>query len=167
MLAGACGRRVEDDGVPAESRGFVEAESGGERPHWFVTVYSLPAGAPPSRVRPQQAGGRCETERRLTATQKSRIATFGLACGANEGRIPKLSRRACTCEHGLQSWRGESAGVKKRTRERSPTRNPFSPRFAKLFRFAVPWSVTSGPVVSLTRAANLFPGAAKYVSSRR
>jgi hypothetical protein len=71
LLAGACGRRVEDDGVPAESRGFVEAESGGERPHWFVTVYSLPAGAPPSRVRPQQAGGRCETERRLTATQKS------------------------------------------------------------------------------------------------
>ena len=31
---------------------------------------------------------------------------------------PSLSRRACTCEHGLQSWRRESAGVAKRPRER-------------------------------------------------
>jgi hypothetical protein len=33
---------------------------------------------------------------------------------------PKLSRRTCTCEYGLQSWRGKSAGVVKRPRERSP-----------------------------------------------
>jgi hypothetical protein len=36
---------------------------------------------------------------------------------------PKRSRRACTCEYGLQSCRGQSAGVAKRPRERSPTRN--------------------------------------------
>jgi hypothetical protein len=35
----------------------------------------------------------------------------------------KRSRRRCTCEYGLQSWRGESAGVAKRPRERPPTRN--------------------------------------------
>jgi hypothetical protein len=34
------------------------------------------------------------------------------------GTKPKLSRRACTCEYGLQSCRGESAGVAKRPRER-------------------------------------------------
>jgi hypothetical protein len=33
------------------------------------------------------------------------------------GTNPYLSRRACTCEYGLQSWRGESAGVAKRPRE--------------------------------------------------
>jgi hypothetical protein len=33
------------------------------------------------------------------------------------GTNPYLSRRACTCENGLQSWRGESAGVAKRPRE--------------------------------------------------
>ena len=32
--------------------------------------------------------------------------------------------------YGLQSWLGESAGVAKRPRERSPTRNPFTLRFA-------------------------------------
>jgi hypothetical protein len=37
---------------------------------------------------------------------------------------PKLSRRTCTCEYGLHSCRGKSAGVAKRPRERSPTRNP-------------------------------------------
>jgi hypothetical protein len=34
---------------------------------------------------------------------------------------PKLSRRTCTCEYGLQCCRGESAGVAKPPRERSPT----------------------------------------------
>jgi hypothetical protein len=38
---------------------------------------------------------------------------------------PKQSRRTCTCEYGLQSWRGESARVAKRPRERSLTRNPY------------------------------------------
>jgi hypothetical protein len=33
---------------------------------------------------------------------------------------PKLALRACTCEYGLQSWRGKSAGVAKRPREESP-----------------------------------------------
>ena len=38
---------------------------------------------------------------------------------------PKLSRRTCTCEYVLQSCRGKSAGVARRRRERSPTRNPY------------------------------------------
>ena len=38
---------------------------------------------------------------------------------------PKLSRRTCTCEYGLQSCSGKSAGVAKRPRERSPARNPY------------------------------------------
>jgi hypothetical protein len=37
---------------------------------------------------------------------------------------PERSSRACAFEHGLQSWRGESAGVAKRPK-RSPTRNPY------------------------------------------
>jgi hypothetical protein len=37
---------------------------------------------------------------------------------------PKLVRRTCTCEYGLQSCRGKSAGVAKQPRERSPSRNP-------------------------------------------
>ena len=37
---------------------------------------------------------------------------------------PKLSRCTCSPRHGLQSCRRKSAGVAKRPRERSPTRNP-------------------------------------------
>jgi hypothetical protein len=55
---------------------------------------------------------------------------------------PKLPRRTCSCEYGLQSCRGKSAGSAKRPRERSPTRNPL--RFATLF-------IAVSPVV-LTRA---------------
>jgi hypothetical protein len=44
----------------------------------------------------------------------------------NDGRIPpKLSRRTCSPRYELQPWRGKSAGVAKRPRERSPARNPF------------------------------------------
>jgi hypothetical protein len=42
----------------------------------------------------------------------------------NDGQNLKHSRRTCACEYGLQSCRGKSAGVAKRPRERSPTRNP-------------------------------------------
>jgi hypothetical protein len=37
---------------------------------------------------------------------------------------PTLSRRTSACVNGLQSCRGKSAGVAKRHRERSSTRNP-------------------------------------------
>jgi hypothetical protein len=40
------------------------------------------------------------------------------------GKNPKLSRRTCSPRYGLQSCRGKTAGVAKRPRERSPTRNP-------------------------------------------
>ena len=58
-----------------------------------------------------------------------RIVTLGFGTGRQKMLLerwtnPKLSRRACTCEYGLQSCRGKSAGVAKRPRERSPTRNP-------------------------------------------
>jgi hypothetical protein len=50
---------------------------------------------------------------------------------------PKLSRRTCTCEYGIQSWRWESAGVAKRPREppdiaNVTIRNSFSPTSAGL-----------------------------------
>ena len=60
-----------------------------------------------------------------TATEQLRIATgaTGLARRDREwvlerGTNPKQLRRARTCEYGLQ-WRGNSAGVAKRPRERS------------------------------------------------
>jgi hypothetical protein len=44
---------------------------------------------------------------------------LGWARGTEKRRTnPKRSRRACKCEYGLQSWRGESAGVSKPPRER-------------------------------------------------
>jgi hypothetical protein len=64
-----------------------------------------------------------------TAMKKLRIVTLRLARGDSKKVLerwtkPKLSRRTCTCEYALQIWRGKSAGVAKRPRERSPTRNP-------------------------------------------
>jgi hypothetical protein len=51
------------------------------------------------------------------------VANRNIGHGATEnGSLNE--RRACTCEHGLQSRRGKSAGVAKRPRERSPTRIP-------------------------------------------
>jgi hypothetical protein len=65
---------------------------------------------------------------RLTAMQKLRIVMLGFGAGRQKmalerGTNPKLSRRTCTCEYGLQSCRGKSAGVAKWRRERSPTPN--------------------------------------------
>jgi hypothetical protein len=52
------------------------------------------------------------------------------------GTHPKHSRRTCSPWHGLQScWRGKSAGVAKRPRELSPTRNPY--RYIRNFCIAV------------------------------
>jgi hypothetical protein len=42
----------------------------------------------------------------------------------NDGQIPKALVVREHVECGLQSWRGESAGVARRPRERPPTRNP-------------------------------------------
>jgi hypothetical protein len=53
-----------------------------------------------------------------------RIVTSGLARAHERWTNPKHSRRTCTCEYGLLSWGGESAGVAKQPRERSPTRSP-------------------------------------------
>jgi hypothetical protein len=66
----------------------------------------------------------------LTAMRKLRIVMLGFGTGRQKtvldrGTNPKLSRRTCACEYGLQSCRGKSAGVVKRPRERSPTRNPY------------------------------------------
>ena len=64
-----------------------------------------------------------------TAVQNLRIVMLGFGTGRQKSVLeremtPKVSRRTCTCEYGLQSCRGKSAGVAKRPRERSPTRNP-------------------------------------------
>jgi hypothetical protein len=63
-----------------------------------------------------------QTDRRHAAMQQLRIVALGLSTGRQEMVLerwanPKLSRRTCTCEYGLQSWRGDSAGVAKRPRE--------------------------------------------------
>jgi hypothetical protein len=65
----------------------------------------------------------------LTATQKLRIVTVRLGTGRQKMVLerwtnPTLSRRTCTCEYGLRSYRGKSAGVTKPPREPSPIRNP-------------------------------------------
>jgi hypothetical protein len=62
--------------------------------------------------------------------EKLRIGTLGFGTGRQKRLLerwmnPKLARRACPCEHGLPSCRGNWAGVAKRPRERSPTRNPY------------------------------------------
>jgi hypothetical protein len=64
-----------------------------------------------------------------TEMQKLRIVTIEFGTGRQKMVLerwtnPKLSRRTCTCEYGLQSCRGKSVGAAKRPRERSPTRNP-------------------------------------------
>jgi hypothetical protein len=64
------------------------------------------------------------------AMKKLRIVTLGVGTGRQKmvlerGANPTLSRRTCSPRYGLQSGRGESAGVAKRPRERSPTRNPY------------------------------------------
>jgi type IV pilus biogenesis protein CpaD/CtpE len=89
-----------------------------------------PESVPVLRARPQPCGVRwvvvfC----RQRSTGTNRNVGQGLARGRQKRLLerwtnPKLSRRTCTCEYGLQSWRGESAGVAKRPRGRSPTRKP-------------------------------------------
>ena len=67
---------------------------------------------------------RC-VSRLCAAMQKLRIVMLRFGTGRQtDGQILELSRRSCTCEYGVHSCRGESAGVAKRPRERSPTRNP-------------------------------------------
>jgi hypothetical protein len=56
------------------------------------------------------------------AVQKLRIVTQATGMARQRmvlerGTSPKLSRRTCTCEYGLQPCRGKSAGVAKRPRE--------------------------------------------------
>jgi hypothetical protein len=70
------------------------------------------------------------SEVRRAATKQLRIVTLGWGTRGDRKRPlqrwtnPKLSRRTCTCECGLQSCRGKSAGVAKRPRERSPPKAP-------------------------------------------
>jgi hypothetical protein len=63
------------------------------------------------------------------AMETLRIGRLGFGTGRQRMVLerwtnPKLSRRACTCEYGLQSCRGKSAGVAKWPRERFHTRKP-------------------------------------------
>jgi hypothetical protein len=64
----------------------------------------------------------------VAAMQKLRIVTLRFRTGrqkmAQRWTNHTLSRRSCTCEYGVPSCRRKSAGVAKRPRERSPTRNP-------------------------------------------
>jgi hypothetical protein len=58
------------------------------------------------------------------ANRNVRFGTVGQKLLLERRTNPKLSRRTCACEYGVQSCREKSAGVAKRPRERSPTRNP-------------------------------------------
>jgi hypothetical protein len=76
-----------------------------------------------------------------TAIEKLRIVTSRFGTGRQKMVLerwtnPKVSRRVCTCEYGLQSCLRKSAGVAKRPRERPPTRNP-SRYDSQLFCIAV------------------------------
>ena len=67
--------------------------------------------------------------RPLQRCTKLRIATLRFGTGRHRMVLerwthPKPRRRTCSLQYGLPSCRGESAGVAKRPRERSPTRNP-------------------------------------------
>ena len=69
----------------------------------------------------------------------AQVANRGVGFGTERWTNPKHSRRACTCEYGLHSCQGKSAGVPKRPRERSPSRNPttcFHPVRPKTLPFA-------------------------------
>ena len=91
----------------------------------------LPAHAQPLSCQPR--GGnlrpwRCTSSPRspsYSGAIVNRNIGFGTEKLALErGTNPKLSRRMCTCEYGLQSCRGKSAGVAKRPRELSPSEIP-------------------------------------------
>jgi hypothetical protein len=74
----------------------------------------------------------------LQRCNKLRIERLGFGAGRQETVLeretnPKISRRACTCEYGLLSCRGESAGIAKRPRERSLTPKSLTSRFAPVF----------------------------------
>jgi hypothetical protein len=71
--------------------------------------------------------------RRHTTMTELRIVTLEFAATEmvlERWTHPKLSRRTCTCECGLHSCRGESAGVAKRSRERSSALKSLPSRFA-------------------------------------
>ena len=88
----------------------------------------------PSRV---SATGRdpVRTHRARSAMKKLRIVTLGLGTARQKMAVerwtnPKPQRGTCSPRYRVQSCRGKSAGVAKRPRERSPTRNPLTSRFA-------------------------------------
>ena len=119
------------------------AIAAGRRRH----VGSSPAASP----RPPSTSACSHNRRRaggVMQTTEVRVLTLTWVWHARQKLVlerwtnPKLPRRTCSCEYGLQSCRGKSAGSAKRPRERSPTRNPL--RFATLF-------IAVSPVV-LTRA---------------
>ena len=76
---------------------------------------------------------------RLTVMKKLRIVDVRERWhGATENGVltmDKAQRRWCSPRYGLQSCRGKSAGVAKRPRERSPTRNPI--RYDSIRNFVV------------------------------
>jgi hypothetical protein len=86
---------------------------------------------PPSRrhssgpLKPLAHPGRpCRSGRGRTATERCEIVKLRFGAGLDPWTNPKPQRRACSPRYGVPSCRGTSAGVAKRPRERSPTRNP-------------------------------------------
>jgi hypothetical protein len=111
----ACGRNV------LTRRSTAASNPGGPD----TSPAAAASSAPYSATRVASMAYTCRTER----WGRGESLREGLARGDRKrpfepGTHPKLSRRTCTCGYGLQSWREKPAGVAKRPRERSPTRNP-------------------------------------------
>jgi hypothetical protein len=86
----------------------------------FVTRRQGVRGGGRHRVRGRAAGA-------LSCDEKAANRRLGFGTGRQKpvlerGANPKHSRRTCSPRYGLQYWLGESAGVAKRPRERSPIR---------------------------------------------
>jgi hypothetical protein len=92
----------------------------------------VPLDAAVARVAGQLTPQASGAQRRNSCSNRD----FGLGTARQETALerwtnPKPRRRACSCRYGVSSCRGKSAGVAKRPRERSPTRQSPS-RFATL-----------------------------------
>jgi hypothetical protein len=77
----------------------------------------------------QHAPGSMQVSMPYSCTQKSRIVTLRFGTGRQKLFLerwthPKPQRRTRSPRYEVPSCRGKSAGVAKRPRERSPTRNP-------------------------------------------
>ena len=91
--------------------------------HKLVALFHSPMYRASSRLFTSPPHNAC----RAYSDETVRIVTLGSArqkMGLERWTNPKPQRRTCSPQYGVPSCRGKPAGVAKRPRERSPTRNP-------------------------------------------